>query len=565
MNRQHSPAPAKTVPTAVSLLCWVVLLLFSTRSAALTPILVPETGRLDHALQAANLEVYTGEGPEPATIEDIEQLWHTGAFQPTESLNFGLQQVGIWGRMVIENQQSSHRVLVLNHRFAPTDLMEIYFRGPGGTWIHERAGDTIINSAINSSRTATFLLNLPPGETVPVYMRIATSSNLNFEMRLQYPSVYNQGELRLAITYGTLFGAVLVSAFYLALWGLMSQNIKATTLGGYLLFYALFLAVLMGFARLVMPDLLVPWINHLHVLSLALMAHMGARFYRNFFQLARYLPRADMLVHLLQWLSLAIALTHVLPLWAAATLNAIVLFIGPVITIAIALHLWQRRTPQAGFFALGWFFSQGALMIGSLRVVDLLPNVNWPLHLPALGLVLAMGFFSAALLKRFSEERELVFKDHLTGLLNRRGLEENAASELERCQRFDLPLSLLALDVDHFKRINDEHGHETGDLVLQALAQCLQSNCRELDLVARVGGEEFVILCVQTDLGEAHRLAERIRTSVANLEVAGLTLTISIGAAAVDATDNTVWDTMVRADRLLYQAKNQGRNRTVSV
>jgi diguanylate cyclase (GGDEF)-like protein len=291
---------------------------------------------------------------------------------------------------------------------------------------------------------------------------------------------------------------------------------------------------------------------------------MGARFFRNFFQLAQHLPRADRLVQGLQWLSLLLALTHLIPLWAAVALNTTVLVLGPVLTAAIALQLWHRKIPQAGYFAIGWICSQGALMIAALRVVGLFPDINWHLHLPALGLVLAIGFFSAALLKRFSEERELAFRDHLTGLLNRRGLEMDSASELERAQRFGLPLSLLALDVDHFKRVNDEHGHDTGDLVLKALARCLLNNCRELDLVARVGGEEFVILCVQNDLRAAHRLAERIRESVAGLQVAGVTLTISIGVTAVEATDETVWDALLRADRLLYQAKHQGRNRTVS-
>jgi diguanylate cyclase (GGDEF)-like protein len=348
------------------------------------------------------------------------------------------------------------------------------------------------------------------------------------------------------------------------MWGVMIQNIRATTLGGYLLFYALFLTMLLGFARLVMPDSLIPLINHLHVLSLALMAHMGARFFRNFFQLAQHSPRADRVVQVLQWLSLTLALTHMVPIWAAAILYATVLVAGPVITMGIALRLWWKKVPQAGFFALGWIFSQGAPLVASFRVIGFLSNFNWPLHLPAMGLVLAIGFFSAALLKRFSEERELVFKDHLTGLLNRRGLEDSAASELERAQRFGLPLSLLALDVDHFKHINDQHGHDTGDRVLQALAKCLLRNCRELDLVARVGGEEFVILCVQTDLREAHRLAERIRTSVAELQIEGLALTISIGAAPIEPTDRTIWDALLRADRLLYQAKHQGRNRTVS-
>jgi hypothetical protein len=130
MNHSLRPPTAEVIQTLAGLVCWVVLLLFSARSAALEPIVVAEAGPLDYPLRATNLEVYTGEGSRPATIAEIEQLWQSGAFKPVKTLNFGLQPGGIWGRLVVENRQSSHRALVLNHRFAPIDLMDIYFRGP---------------------------------------------------------------------------------------------------------------------------------------------------------------------------------------------------------------------------------------------------------------------------------------------------------------------------------------------------------------------------------------------------------------------------------------------------
>lgn len=161
---------------------------------------------------------------------------------------------------------------------------------------------------------------------------------------------------------------------------------------------------------------------------------------------------------------------------------------------------------------------------------------------------------------------ELATTDSLTGLRNRRYFMHRAGEEFERARRYRLPLALLMLDADHFKAINDRHGHHVGDQVLQALARRGQELLRDVDLFARIGGEEFAILLPQTDLDAARVVAERLRQRVASTPIATdqglLTLTISLGLTGFDATIIDFDALLCRADAALYRAKQNGRNRT---
>jgi diguanylate cyclase (GGDEF)-like protein len=155
--------------------------------------------------------------------------------------------------------------------------------------------------------------------------------------------------------------------------------------------------------------------------------------------------------------------------------------------------------------------------------------------------------------------------DVLTGLANRRHFFESAEAELARAKRYAIPLSLLMLDIDHFKEVNDAHGHRTGDRVLQQLARTCLEVLRTVDVVGRVGGEEFAVLLPETALEGAVEVAERLRQAIAEAEVARdegvpLRITVSIGVATLD--DNANLDTLMsRADAALYDAKHHGRDR----
>lgn len=156
--------------------------------------------------------------------------------------------------------------------------------------------------------------------------------------------------------------------------------------------------------------------------------------------------------------------------------------------------------------------------------------------------------------------------DFLTGLSNRRHFMELAETELARSLRFEKALSVLMLDIDHFKAVNDTHGHKTGDIVLQSFARTLRHTLREIDIIERLGGEEFAAILPETDGESAGEAAERLRQAVAGKAVQTeasdpLQITVSIGIATrVGASDN-VEALLKRADKALYAAKNSGRNR----
>ncbi len=177
--------------------------------------------------------------------------------------------------------------------------------------------------------------------------------------------------------------------------------------------------------------------------------------------------------------------------------------------------------------------------------------------------------YAVKLAASFAALRQLATVDPLTGLLNRREFDRILQDEHERAVRFAQPLGLLLLDLDHFKQVNDTHGHPVGDHVLQTLAQRIAGNVRTVDRVARYGGEEFAVVLVQGASGFAKETAERIRAAVAAEPIAtsdgrSVSMTVSIGVAALGGPGDTPAGLVAAADKALYAAKAAGRNQVVT-
>jgi diguanylate cyclase (GGDEF)-like protein len=157
--------------------------------------------------------------------------------------------------------------------------------------------------------------------------------------------------------------------------------------------------------------------------------------------------------------------------------------------------------------------------------------------------------------------------DELTGLPNRRMFDERLKQHLAECDRFDQVLSLILCDVDHFKRVNDQHGHRAGDLVLAAIARALAHGIRNIDICARYGGEELAVLLPQTPIERARDVAERLRRTVEALRVpiegGTISVTASFGVACYPISGGGRESLFVNADRALYAAKSEGRNKVI--
>lgn len=205
----------------------------------------------------------------------------------------------------------------------------------------------------------------------------------------------------------------------------------------------------------------------------------------------------------------------------------------------------------------------GGEAVGSLAIA--LHSGKASTHETALLRLLAAELAGPLHIQRLMEEaRNLARTDALTGLMNRRAFTEASERELARAERYTLPISVCILDVDHFKRVNDTHGHAAGDAVLVGLARMLKSMARRSDLTGRWGGEEFVLLFPQTGDAGARIAAERVRRAVAEAKfpspVGELTVTVSIGISGA-RPPYTLEAAVANADKALYAAKARGRNR----
>ena len=170
--------------------------------------------------------------------------------------------------------------------------------------------------------------------------------------------------------------------------------------------------------------------------------------------------------------------------------------------------------------------------------------------------------------QRVDRGLELSVVDQLTGLYNRRYMTNQLSLWMKRASAGGHPLSVVAADIDHFKQVNDAHGHEAGDRVLQQFSERILRNVRPKDIVCRPGGEEVLIIMPETSADMARKAAERIRSAIDaemfDVDAAGehtLAVTVSAGVATYEGGDDTIGDLLKHADTALYKAKSAGRNR----
>jgi two-component system, cell cycle response regulator len=257
--------------------------------------------------------------------------------------------------------------------------------------------------------------------------------------------------------------------------------------------------------------------------------------------------------------------------------NSKVVFEGYFLAIgATSLRYDKRVCVTAGLLAVGEYL---AIVYFAATHWDLNSSIyspypyglfGWSAQISRLIIMLLAAAISLSLVSRSQRLLQLATSDSLTALFNRGYVDDRLAIELGRARRYGKLLTIAVIDADHFKALNDAHGHPVGDLVLQKIGAILRESCRQSDTVGRYGGEEFVVLLPETDIETAQRKVEYLRDLVARTAIElGATgervqITISAGLASFPQDGQEAAELFALADERMFQAKREGRNRVVA-
>ena len=309
----------------------------------------------------------------------------------------------------------------------------------------------------------------------------------------------------------------------------------------------------------------------------ALSGAAACLFVRDIADLKRFWPRV---YRIFGWLAVAfivLAFSNLADLAGLGSLVAAVgnlIFLGSAIfTLVVAFMAWRRGSRAAGWFLIAWTLLEALTIATAVRLLMTEPEgaeallyYGLPLSMVAAAVFIALGVADRLREQRLAltEAERRAQTDPLTGVLNRRSIVERLDAACSRARARGLPIALLFIDLDHFKEINDTHGHAAGDACLGAIIGPIQAELRQSDVIGRYGGEEFVVILSSADAAAARPIAERILDRVADVRVDGfgepIRLTCSIGVAASDTLG--VWGEhlIARADAAVYSAKRSGRN-----
>jgi diguanylate cyclase (GGDEF)-like protein len=325
-------------------------------------------------------------------------------------------------------------------------------------------------------------------------------------------------------------------------------------------------------------SILRPYANYAYNVPVAVSAVAAALFVREFANLKDFSPRV---YRAFGWLALAFVLLTLSNLLRPLGLGGLVAFIGnlmflgsAVFTLVVAFLAWRRGgNRSAGWFLIAWSLLCIFQIITAVRLLStradgaegivyygLAPSMVAAAVLIALGVSDHVRQQSLAL----TDAERRAQTDPLTGVLNRRSLIEHLDAACLRARASSLPLSVLFIDLDHFKQINDTFGHAAGDACLAGIISPIHAELRQTDVIGRYGGEEFVVLLNGADAAAAHPIAERICRRVADIRIEGfgspIHLTCSIGVAASDTLGAWGQQLIAHADAAVYAAKRSGRN-----
>ncbi len=513
-------------------------------------------------------------------------------------LSFGYVQGVIWLRLPLQSDASETRIWRLELNYASLDEVRLYDIGADGVR-ESRSGDTVPYAERSiGHRYPVFEIVLQPGEQRTLYLRVDSRGSMTLSGELMSLRDFEQHSQNGYLVHAIYFGVLIALGLYNLL---LFLALRERPFLNYVLFmfaFALSVLSLNGLGAQYLWSQAAPWSNRMLPVSLTSAALLSVVFARSFLDTRQWLPRWDKgLLALCIAIGAAVLASILLPVQRALQLMSLTGLIATLTLLLTSFVCVGYRVPGARLFALAWLMLLTGAVLLALRNFALIPSNFLTLYAMQIGSGLEMILLSFALAARFNElkrqreaalqlneqilakrvtERtqaleqanqrlsELALQDPLTGLANRTALQQHLDQALARSVRRNELLAVMLIDLDGFKPINDQHGHEFGDRVLAEVAQRLRQYLRDADLPARLGGDEFVVICENVQSAEhardlAKRLLEGLDTPM-YLEDRAVRVGASIGIVLSHGSDDAT--TLIRqADAAMYRAKAEGRNR----
>ncbi len=483
--------------------------------------------------------------------------------------NLGLTKSVYWARFALEDR-SNGVPHILELEFPSMDSITLFLPANDSFLIRE-SGDLLPFQTREIPRR-TFCFSLPSGIAGTVYMRFQTRATMVLPLTIRSTKAFlvhgSKEQLFFGFFWGMLASLLLYNLFLL--FSLRDPAYFFYVL--YVLFFFFFQLSEDGFAfQFLWPDS-PEWANRAGpvFLSGTLFSILG--FTRSFTSMHTNAPALDKsLLGATGALVLLGVLAFTMDYRFVIAAEGVLVFVSALLVAAAGVRALIEGYSPARWFAAAWAVLITTSVAADLETGGLLPSFFFSIYAVKAGAVIELVLLSLALADRINalkdEQRllmELATTDSKTRISNYRHFDYVLQQEIKRSLRYRRPLSLIMIDVDDFKKINDEFGHKAGDEVLRSTAALLAENCREADLVARFGGDEFVVILPETSLDSGIETAAKLRSLVEGMTVShegvDLAITISLGVASVPAHARERNGLVAAADKALYLAKETGKN-----
>lgn len=527
----------------------------------------------------------------------------------THAFNRGYSNSDWWLTFRVHNPSTAHSERLLEVSYAALDYLDIYIVDNQQLRDQFKLGDKLPqHQRPIDHRFFVVPINIDAQQTLTIYLRVRSSGAVQAPLTLWERQHFYSADSTSTILQGIYYGGMATIALYNLLIFFVLRERNYLYYVGFMLSVPIALGSQSGQAfRYLWPNA-TQWNDLAIAFFMATAGMCAAAFSRRFLEMQNLSRTLARLLDGATSLCLALALlTFVLPYHVTIQMLMPMILVTCVLALVCGGYAMKRHQSSARIYMLAWFFFLLGAVVVSLNRLTILPANTFTEYSAQFGSLLEAVMLSLALAQRINTERRLRFEaqsetlhasqranaeleqrvhertaelealntrlrelsdtDQLTGLKNRRFLEQRLRAEWTRARRYQESLAVVMLDIDFFKLINDEHGHLAGDAVLQEVAKHIGAGLRwPSDLAARYGGEEFCLVLAQTDAQGAMTVAERVRARVEThaITVAGvcLSVTVSGGVFAAIPAEHLDIETFLRnADMALYQSKQHGRNR----